>query len=198
MSLRSSLSFVRSIAFASAVMMLTGCGSFAVKYQNYFTKNFAYFASNYDGNPGLELASGAESNNFEDGNLESYSAGKFPTVITGFRTLEYQNSDYSRAGSFDIEFGCWMVPPGKSEAEAVSVATFSLKGKNLSYVKQLAEAKNVVMIKMSYPAPMVYLDNAALQKTYGSGVYTMIWKATKEDGKDSSRELSRVTTNLTP
>ena len=178
--------------------MLTGCNSFAIKYQNYFTKNLAYFASNYDGNPQAGLSSGAESNNIEDGNLDQYPASKFPTIISGFRTLEFQNSNYSRAGNFDIAFGCFMVPPGKSEADAIPIASFTLQGTSFSSTKQLAEAKNIVIIKMDYPATMIYIDNAALQKTYGSGSYTMIWKATREDGKDSNRELSRVTTNLTP
>ena len=188
------LGFKLSIAAA----MLTGCNSFAIKYQNYFTKNLAYFASNYDGNPQAGLASGAESNNIEDGNLDQYPVSKFPTIISGFRTLDYQNSNYHRGGLFDIAFGCFMVPPGKSEAEAIPVASYTLKGTSFSSVKQLPEATNIVIIKMDYPATMIYIDNAALQKTYGSGAYTMIWKATREDGKDSNRELSRVTTNLTP
>ena len=177
---------------------LTGCGSFPIKYQNYFTKNFAYYASNYDGNPQHELSAGAESNNFVDGNEASYSAAKVPQVIAGFRTLEYQNSNYSKANQFDIRFTAQMIPPGKTEAESIQLASFDLNGKDFASKALAPELSKIVLIKMSYPAPMMYLDNKALQMKYGPGDYTVIWKVASEDGKASNRELARVTTQLTP
>lgn len=188
----------RTIIPAVGLVFLTGCAGFAVKYQNYFTKNFAYFASKYDGNPNNNLSAGAESNNFEDGNESSYSAKEFPSIITGFRTLEYQNTNYHKGNQFDIEFMAVMVTPGKTDADAIPVASFALKGKNFSFTKQLPESSHIVLINMSYPAPMIYLDNKALQAKYGTGAYTVIWKVAREDGKESNREMTRVTTNLVP
>ena len=189
---------VKSVALMTITLLFTGCGSFALKYQNYFTKNFAYFSSNYDGNPESRLSAGAESNNFEDGNLDEYSASKYPTVITGFRSLDYHNSDaYTNVNNLDGQFTAVMVPPGKTEDQAIPLATFDLKGKTLSSTKQLPEATKIVMIKMEYPAPMVYLDNKALQAAYGSGAYTVIWKNLRYNGKTENRELARSTTNLT-
>lgn len=178
--------------------LLTGCGSFPLKYQNYFTKNFAYYASEYEGNPQDNLSSGAESNNFVDGNEPSYSAAKVPQVIAGFRSLEYQNNRYSKVGMFDIQFTAQMVPPGKTEAESVQLATFDLNGKEFASKAHVPELSKIVLIKMSYPAPMLYLDSKALQAKYGSGDYTVIWKVASEDGKASNRELARVTTSLVP
>lgn len=153
-----------SLLLASAVLglaFLTGCSSFPLKYQKYLTKNFAYFASNYDGDPSRELSAGAESNNFEGGNEESYSAAKVPHVIAGFRTLEYQNSRYARSGNFDIEFVAQLIPPGKGDADAVPLASFTLEGKSFSSKANAAEVSKLVIIKMSYPAPMIYLDSKA-------------------------------------
>lgn len=191
-------SILKSLFIASAFFLTTGCNTFALKYQNYFTANLAYFASKYDGNPADNLSAGAESNNFEGANLETYSTAKYPLVIAGFRTLEFQNTNYHKGNQFDFQFKATLIPPGKSDADAIPVATFVLDGKSLSYAKQLPEAQNVVLIKMSYPAVMVYLDNAALQKTYGSGTYTMVWTGTSYDGKPQNRELHRASTTLTP
>ncbi|WP_157684742.1 hypothetical protein [Bdellovibrio bacteriovorus] len=45
---------------------------------------------------------------------------------------------------------------------------------------------------------MIYLDSKALQAKYGSGDFTVFWKATSEDGQATNRELARVMTSLTP
>lgn len=190
-----------SLSMACAVLgmtFLTGCSSFPLKYQNYFTTNFAYFASNYDGNPADNLSAGAESNNFEGGNEASYSAAKVPHVITGFRTLQYQNTNYHRAGHFDFQFSAFLIPPGKGDADAVHLGSFILDGKSLNSQPLAPEVSKIVLIKMSYPAPMIYLDSKALQAKYGSGEYTVFWKATSEDGQATNREMARVTTSLVP
>ena len=178
--------------------LLSGCSTFAMSYQNYFTKNFAYVASNYDGNPNLQLSDGAESNNIEDGNLEAYPASEYPTVYFGFRTLEHHNSQYTKGNNMDETITGFLVAPGKTEEQAIPFANLTMKGSNIEVKPAIAQIKGTTFIKMTYPAFFMKVDNKALQAAHGSGSYTLIWKSVLSNGKVENRELSRVVTKFIP
>lgn len=188
-----------SLSLFTAALAQSGCSTFALSYQNYFTKNFAYVSTGYDGNPGVQLADGAESNNIENGNEKEYSAAEHPTIFFGFRTLEHHNSQYTRGSNMDEVIHGTLVPPGKSEAEAVQFVTLTMSGSNINAKLAIPQqASTVTFIKASYPALMVKVDNKAMQAAYGSGPYTIVWTSVKSDGKEENRELSRVVTELVP
>ncbi|WP_141734368.1 hypothetical protein [Oligoflexus tunisiensis] len=194
MSLIRACSGLASVLLASA--LLSGCSTFALSYQNYFTKNFAYVATGYDGNPSVQLSDGAESNNIENGNETEYSATEHPTIFFGFRSLEHHNSQYTRGGNMDDTIVGTLIAPGKTEP--IPFLTLSMSGSNINAQPSIPQAQAVTFIKATYPALMVKVDNKAKQSTYGSGAYTLVWKSVKSSGKTEDRELSRVTTQLVP
>ncbi len=179
-------------------LMTSSCATFALSYQNYFTKNFAYVASKYTGDPTKRMDDGAESNNFDDGNQASYSAAEYPSLLFGFRSLEHHNSQYTSGNQMDETIIAAYIPPQKSEADAVAFLTLEMSGKNINAKPAIPQVTGITFMKQTYPALYATIDTKSLLAASGSGQYTIIWKSVKGDGKVENRELSRVVTTIVP
>lgn len=186
----------KALVSAALGFSLAACATFDLSYQNYFTKNFAYVAAGYSGNPNEQRKDGVESNDMESPNRSEYSAAEYANVSFGFRSLEHHNSRYTSGNHMDeLIVGTYVSP---KNPEPVTFVTLDMSGKNISAKPGDPAVKSITLLKQSYPALLVNFDNKALQASAGSGTYTIVWKSLKADGKAESRELSRVVTQLNP
>lgn len=186
----------KALVLAAFGTTLTACATFDLSYQNYFTKNYAYVAAGYSGNPNEQRKDGVESNDMESPNRSDYPAADYPSVSFGFRSLEHHNSQYTSGNHMDeLIVGTYTSP---KSPEPVTFITLDMSGNNINAKPGVAAVKSITLLKQSYPALLVNFDNKALQAAAGSGTYTIVWKSLKADGKAENRELSRIVTNLSP
>lgn len=185
----------RTLMLVSAVFV-AGCAGFALDYQNGLKSNYAFTASSYTGMPSV-ASEGVEGYDFQDTNLPEYSASSFPEVVFGMRSLDYRLTNYNREDGVGA-FHALLVPPGKTEADAIIVAKYQYSNKRFSWSVGLPGIARSFMVGTSYAAPSIVFKNKLLQQKYGSGVYTVIWINTDANGTPEQREMSRSSTKLTP
>jgi hypothetical protein len=185
--------------FARALLLLivafiAGCAGFALDYQNGLKSNYAFTASSYTGASSV-ASEGVEGYDFQDVNLSEYSASSFPEVLFGMRSLDYRLTNYNRDDGVGA-FHALLIPPGKTETNAIPVANYEYSNKRFSWSVKMPGIARSFMIGTSYAAPSIVFNNKLLQQKYGSGVYTVIWINTNANGVTEKREMSRSSTKL--